>query len=115
MGEDVGSRIFGDEVEKDNIDKSGRRFVMAEQREKTLSYSCLCPVDGTEREVELLYTSNNGGVFWKNRAVNAWCNEEAVCKESMGNPPRCPIFRAAPRVLPREETGEPEGMSSSEN
>lgn len=79
---------------------------VSEQMEKTLSYSCLCPADGTEKNVELLYTSNSNGIFWKNRAVNVWCDKEENCKESMGNPPRCPIFLAAPRILPREEKGE---------
>ncbi|MBQ7479921.1 MAG: hypothetical protein IJT01_13665 [Selenomonadaceae bacterium] len=76
---------------------------MAEQIEKKLSYSCLCPADGTEKEVELLYTASGNSVFWKNRALNVWCDKEANCKECMGEPPRCPIFLAAPRFLSRED------------
>ena len=76
---------------------------MAEQVEKVMSYSCICPVDGTEKGVELLYTSNGSGVFWKNRSLNTWCDREAECKESLGEPPRCPIFLAAPRFIRREE------------
>ncbi len=78
---------------------------MAEQAERVMSYSCLCPADGTEKNVELLYTSNGPGVLWKNRVLNTWCEKEAECRESMGEPPRCPIFLAAPRFLPREEEG----------
>ena len=36
---------------------------MAEQIEKKLSYSCLCPADGTEKEVELLYIATGNSVF----------------------------------------------------
>ena len=76
---------------------------MTEQTERTLTYSCLCPADGTEKEVRLLYTANSTGIFWRNKTLNTWCDRESDCTESMGAPPRCPIFLAALRFLPRED------------
>ena len=75
---------------------------MSEPTEKTVAYSCLCPADGTTKEVRLIYTADSRGIYWKNHAVTSWCTEEAVCPESMGNPPRCPIFLAAPRILTQD-------------
>ncbi len=75
---------------------------MADPSEKRLSYSCLCPIDGTEKDVELIYTSNGQNIYWKNRASKDWCDMEATCKESLGTPPRCPIFLAAPRFLSKD-------------